>query len=215
MVEWGRAPADGNPRRRPERSAGSGGGKEVAILELWIQAEGAVLLWIQENLRFDLLTPLVRFITFLGNGGWFWIVLALLLCGFRRTRRAGLAAGAALLLSLLVNNLLLKNLVARVRPYEVIQGLRILIPPPQDFSFPSGHAGASFAAAAAMYPYLRHPYGRGLLILAGLIALSRLYLGVHYPTDVLAGALIGTLLGVAAARLIGRLRGRFLDRLPD
>ena len=64
MVEWGRAPADGNPRRRPERSAGGGGGKEVAILELWIQAEGAVLLWIQENLRFDLLTPLVRFITF-------------------------------------------------------------------------------------------------------------------------------------------------------
>ena len=183
-------------------------------MALLTQAEGAVLLWIQAHLRHDLLTPLVRAVTFLGNGGWFWIVLAVLLCAFRRTRRAGLAAGTALLLSLLVNNLLLKNMVARIRPYEVIQGLRILIPPPGDLSFPSGHAGASFAAAAAMYPYLKKPWGRWLLVLAGLIALSRLYLGVHYPTDVLAGGLVGAFCAWLAWRLyMSRGAARLRERL--
>ena len=167
-------------------------------MEWLLEMEGGILLWIQEVLRADWLTPLVRAVTFLGNGGWFWIAAALILCCWRRTRRAGVTALIALLMSLVVNNLLLKNLVARTRPYELIDSLTILIAAPHDFSFPSGHAGASFAAACAMYPNLPRRWGVCFVLLAALIALSRLYLGVHFPSDVLAGALIGAALGAAA-----------------
>ena len=171
-------------------------------MEWLIQAEGGILLWIQENLRSEILTPVMKGITFLGNGGWFWIVLALALVVCPKTRRAGVAAGIALLLSLLVNNVLLKNAVARTRPYELVEGLQILVSRPHDFSFPSGHSGASFAAACAMYPNLPRRWGVTLAVLAALIALSRLYVGVHFPTDVLAGAVIGICLGLLANALL-------------
>ena len=175
------------------------------MIEALTRWEGQILLWIQDNLRWEPLDPLVKAITFLGNGGWFWIALAVVLLLFRPTRRAALAAGIGLLLSLIVNNLFLKEWIARIRPYEVTDGLSILVEVQKDFSFPSGHSGASFAAAVAMFPFLPRRWGVALLVLAGLIALSRLYVGVHFPTDVLAGALIGTLLGLAAAAIARRL----------
>ena len=180
-------------------------------MEALTQWEGQVLLWIQDNLRWEPLTPLVKAVTFLGNGGWFWIALAVVLLLFRPTRRAALAAGIGLLLSLLVNNLLLKEWIARTLPYVVTVGLTLLVEVQKDFSFPSGHAGASFAAAVAMFPFLPRRWGVLLIVLAVLIALSRLYVGVHFPTDVLAGALIGTVLGLAASAAARRLPQR-IDR---
>ena len=177
-----------------------------------LQWDGQILLWIQENLRADWLTPIVKAITFLGDSGWFWIALALVLCCFKSTRRAGIAAGIALLLSLLVNNICLKPLIDRVRPYEIVEGLTSLVPPLGDASFPSGHAGASFAASTAMAPHLRRRWAVCLLVLAGLIALSRLYIGVHFPTDVAAGVLIGVVLGTAGSRLSWRLPERWFER---
>lgn len=161
-----------------------------------------LLLWIQEHLRMDELTPIMQAVTFLGDGGWFWIFLAIVLLFPKKTRKAGIAAGIALLLSLLVNNIWLKPMIDRVRPYEVIEGLTILIDPPHDASFPSGHTGASFAAAVAMYPFLRKPLHVVLILLAAFIAFTRLYLGVHYPTDVLGGMVIGITLGVLAAYVV-------------
>ncbi len=181
-------------------------------METILQWDGGILLWIQETLRTDWLTPVMKAVTFLGDSGWFWIVLALALCCFRPTRRAGVAAAIALLLSLLVNNICLKPLIDRIRPYELVEGLICLVSPPGDASFPSGHAGASFAAAAAMFPYLRRRWGVCLLVLAGLIALSRLYVGVHFPTDVAAGVLIGLLLGFIASRLARRFPDRWCER---
>lgn len=181
-------------------------------METILQWDGGILLWIQENLRFDWLTPVMKAVTFLGEAGWFWIVLALALCCFRPTRRAGIAAAIALLLSLLVNNICLKPLIDRVRPYELVEGLICLVSPPGDASFPSGHAGASFAAAAAMFPHLRRRWGVCFLVLAALIALSRLYVGVHFPTDVAAGVLIGLLLGFIASRLARRVPDRWCER---
>ena len=157
-----------------------------------------ILLFIQEYIRTSFLTPFVIFITSLGNAGIFWIVLSVLLLIPKKTRKIGCLGILGLLGSLLVNNLLLKNLVARIRPYDAFASLTPLVAKPIDYSFPSGHTGSSFAAACAMYRSLPKWAGISLLLLAVLIGLSRLYVGVHYPSDVLAGMLTGILSGCAA-----------------
>ena len=161
--------------------------------------DGQILLWIQEHLRSDMATPVMEFITHLGDTAFIWIGMAAVFFVLRKTRRTGVETATALLFSLLANNVILKNLVARVRPYEVVEGLTLLIEKQPDWSFPSGHAASSFAAATVIW--LNHRRcGWLALVLAALIAFSRLYVGVHYPSDVVFGALDGILLGVAACR---------------
>ena len=169
-----------------------------------MEIESAILLWIQNNLRCGFLTPVMRVITTLGNGGAFWIVLTLLLLIFRRTRRMGVYCAASMLLTLLVVNLCIKPLAARTRPYELIQGLEILVSRPHDYSFPSGHSANSLTCAWTIFRLAPKKYGVPALIFAVLIALSRLYVGVHYPTDVLVGAAIGVLLSEVALRALRR-----------
>lgn len=171
-------------------------------MEAFFEFEGRILLFVQEYFRNDFLTPLFRGITALGNAGIFWILLAIVFLLNPKMRRVGVMGLLALLLSVLVNNLLLKNIVARTRPYEVIEGLSYLGKRPSDFSFPSGHTAASFAAAAAFYRGLPRRTGIPLLIVAGLIAFSRIYLGVHFPSDVLVGAADGIILGLTAAATV-------------
>ena len=169
-----------------------------------MEIESAILLWIQNNLRCGLLTPLMRAITTLGNGGAFWIALTVLLLIFRRTRRIGVYCAASMLLTLLVVNLCIKPLAARTRPYELIQGLEILVSRPRDYSFPSGHSANSLSCAWTLFRLAPKKYGVPALVLAVLIALSRLYVGVHFPTDVLAGAAIGVLLSELTLRALRR-----------
>ena len=102
----------------------------------------------------------------------------------------------ALFGSLVINNIILKNLIARTRPYDVVSGVQLLIERQSDFSFPSGHTGSSFAAAIVLYKELPKKYGLLALVLAAFIGLSRIYLGVHYPSDVMCGALFGSLIGI-------------------
>lgn len=161
------------------------------MVKLITSTDIGILLYIQEHIRTPWLTPVVVFITSLGNAGIFWVVLSAILLVFKKTRKAGVISFLALFSSLLVNNLLLKNLVARMRPYDACQALFPLVAKPADFSFPSGHTGSSFASAYAMYPGLPKKAGAAALVLAALIGLSRLYVGVHYPSDVLAGVLTG------------------------
>ncbi len=163
------------------------------MLEQLLQLDGNILLWIQENVRNDVLTPIMKFITTTGNKGIIWIAIALILLAIPKTRKAGILVGFSLLGSLLVNNIVLKNAVARIRPYEVVDGLQLLVRKATDFSFPSGHTGSSFAAAVMMCLVLPKRYGIPALIYAFLMGFSRLYVGIHYPTDVLTGALTGTL----------------------
>ena len=111
----------------------------------------------------------------------------------------------ALLGSLIINNLILKNLIARIRPYEIINGLVPLIEKPTDYSFPSGHTGSSFAAACILYRKLPKRFGIPALILAILIGFSRLYLGVHYPSDVLCGIISGVGISYAAEIATGKI----------
>ena len=102
----------------------------------------------------------------------------------------------SLAVTFLINNIILKNIIARTRPYEVVEGLNRIIGAQSDFSFPSGHSGASFAVAVVMFMEMPKKYGVPALIVATLIAFSRLYVGVHYPFDVIAGVLTGTIYAV-------------------
>ena len=169
--------------------------------------EANIILWIQENLRVEALNPVVTAITSLGNGGIFWIALTVLLLLFKKTRKIGICCALGLIFDLLAVNLCLKPLIARTRPYVTLESIIPLGHLPGDHSFPSGHSAGSFAAAWALYRSAKKKFGVPALILAGLIALSRLYVGVHYPTDVLGGVVIGIIVGELGARL-----GKFIYR---
>ena len=159
-------------------------------MELVTQLDLQILLWIQNHLRVESWNGFWKGITMLGNAGWFWILLTLVLILNKRTRTVGTASALSLLFGFLVTNLILKNLVARVRPYDFSDQILPLIARPWDYSFPSGHTCASFACALICVHLLPKKAGIPVLILAVLVAFSRLYLGVHYPTDVLGGFLI-------------------------
>ena len=154
-----------------------------------------ILDWIAVNLTNPFLDKLMPIITCLGDAGIFWIICAVILLLTPKYRKAGLAMGIALILGLLVCNVTLKPLVARQRPYDFMyehygQQIALLIATPHDFSFPSGHTLASFEAATALLLYNRK-LGIPAMILAALISFSRLYLYVHYPTDVLLSVVLG------------------------
>ena len=167
--------------------------------------DGEILLQIQQHLRTDMLTPFMKIVTFLGNGGWFWILCAVVLLAIPKTRKTGYAAVFSLIFGAIVTNLLLKNIVARPRPFAEIEALIPLIAKPTDFSFPSGHTTASFAVALVMLRMLPKKIGIPAVVLAALVAFSRLYLGVHYPTDVLVGFLVA-LMGSTVAVWIVRMK---------
>ncbi len=170
-------------------------------MEFLINLDGNILLWIQEYIRQDWMKGFWKGITMLGDSGWFWIALSLLLMVPRQTRWIGITSLAAIVIGALITNVTLKNLVARTRPYEVVEGLVLLIEKQRDYSFPSGHTCASFAAAGVYWRMLPKKFGIPLVILAAMIAFSRLYVGVHYPTDVLAGLLIGLFAAWAARHM--------------
>lgn len=179
-------------------------------MDALLTLDGQILLWIQEHVRNPILTAFFTRFTLLGDHGLLWIAVCLLLLIFRRTRKGGIIVMFSLLGSLLVNNILLKNLIARTRPYEVIESLQLLIAPQWDYSFPSGHAGSAFAAAMAMFLSLPKKFGIPALIVAALISFSRLYVGVHYPTDVLAGILTGVLIAVIVWKISDMLIKRHI-----
>ena len=166
------------------------------MIDTLIKLDGDILLWIQDNLRADWLDPIIKAITYLGNGGIFWILVCILLMLIKKTRATGAVCSCSLAVTFLINNLILKNVIARVRPYEAIESLTRIIGAQSDFSFPSGHSGASFAVAVVIFMEMPKKYGIPAVILAFLIALSRLYVGVHYPSDVIAGIATGTVYAV-------------------
>lgn len=129
-----------------------------------------------------------------GEYGAVWVAVALTLCMMPKWRRAGAGMLLALVLAHLLGNVFLKNLVARPRPYVAYPGISLKIPPLNEFSFPSGHTITAFAAVFSL-PRSLGTLKRSLAILAVAIACSRLYLFMHYPSDVLGGALLGMIIG--------------------
>lgn len=139
-------------------------------------------------------------VTHLADGGIFWIILAIVLLFFKKTRRAGVTMAFALILGLIFGNIIIKPLTARVRPYDFDTSIVLLIPPESEFSFPSGHTLASVEGAVSLWLYHKKA-GVAAAVLALLIAFSRLYLMVHYPLDVIAGAILGVIFALAASKL--------------
>lgn len=150
----------------------------------------------------DFIMPII---TSLGNMGIIWIFLTVVLIVIPKTRKTGIMMGIALVLDLIICDITLKPLVARVRPFDVNTGIQLLITKPHDFSFPSGHTASSFAATFACFFSGQKRIGIPCLILTILIAFSRLYLYVHYPTDVLAGIVIGLICGLAGYLLVSKV----------
>ena len=158
-----------------------------------------ILDWIAENLYCAFLDFLMPIITIFGDAGIFWIAVAVVLLLIPKYRKIGLTMGAALLIGFLLCNVILKEWIGRIRPYDYkatyyFETIQLLINKPDDPSFPSGHTIASIEAATVLMIYNRK-MGIPAMILAVLIAFSRLYLYVHYPTDVLASVVLG--IGVA------------------
>ena len=165
-----------------------------------MQLELAVLDWVQSHLRREVLDWLMPFVSGLSDHGEVWILFAALLLLIRRQRAYGLSAACALTLDLIACNIVLKPLIGRLRPFAFRPDLSLLVPPPGDASFPSGHTAAAFAVVFALKT-AGSPLWRPALALAAVTAFSRLYLYVHWPTDVLGGILLGAAVGWAGARL--------------
>ena len=171
--------------------------------------EYAILDFLQDTLVCSFMDGLMQFITFFGNGGWFWIALALVLTAIPKTRKIGFTMCLALLINLIVCNITLKPLIARVRPYDLKEGIALIIDSPHDFSFPSGHTSASFAAACAVFAYNKKWFGILSVVFATFIAFSRLYLYVHFPTDILGGIVVGVISAAVSFFIVKAIYNKF------
>lgn len=174
-----------------------------------------------QKIHTPVLDGVMCLITSLGNAGIIWILLTIALLinpKIRRTkdgtacrlfgesgRRSGCILLAALILDLILCNGILKNLFHRVRPYDIRTSIELLVKRPVDYSFPSGHTAASFTAVVALSFAGEKRAWKAALVLACLIAFSRMYLYVHYPTDVLGGVLVGILAGYGGYRVVKAL----------
>ena len=192
---------------------------QAFLYQLAVSFDLPILDWIQANLQSPLMDKIMPIITLFGEGGIFWIAWAVLMLIIPKTRKIGIGMIIALLMGLLVCNVTLKPLVARIRPYDLQEQefgifINLLIERQHDFSFPSGHTIASFEAAVVL---LKNSKKMGIpaLILAILVSFSRLYLYVHYPSDVIVSVILGTLfafIGCALAnkiKLPSKKKGRF------
>ena len=171
-------------------------------MEYLIILDKKVLFWIQQHLVSSVLTSYMIGLSKMGNAGIIWIILGVALLLAKKYRWAGVTVILALAISLILGNGILKPLIARLRPCAAYPWVPMSFAAPlvTDYSFPSGHTFASFAAAVGIFCHSKR-LGVFALLLATGIGFSRLYLFVHYPSDVLAGVMLGTLAGIIACKM--------------
>ena len=184
-----------------ERMAACPGGfpvkrrKEIRMISSITAMDVRVLVFFRDHLRFSWMTPIMQGISAFGFFGWF--ILTILLLVFRKTRDAGKVAAVSLAIEAIVVNLMMKLIFARIRPFDAFNFLMPIGKLPTDYSFPSGHTANSFAVALSAVHMLPRKEGIPLVILATLVAYSRMYLGVHYPSDVIGGFLVALVISQA------------------
>jgi len=169
-------------------------------------AEIPILLWIQDNLRNDVLDQIMPYVSIINNAGILAMLTVAVLVLWKRYRAVGWASFCSLGVEYIIVNLLIKPNVQRTRPFVLEETLQLLGSTPMDYSFPSGHTGSAFAVSTVMLLCMPAKYGVTAVIISALIALSRLYNGAHYPTDVLGGMLIGIITGVIASAAYRKVR---------
>ena len=163
--------------------------------------DNKILEFIRINLHNPFLDKLVPNITLLGNGGLIWITIGILFICSKKYRKYGIIMLCTLCIGVLLGDKVIKPLVARQRPFYFVENIQLLINPPTSFSFPSGHSMSSFTAATIIY-IANKKMGLGAFILAAIIGFSRMYLYVHYPSDVLIGCILGISLSIIVYKVI-------------
>ncbi len=168
-----------------------------------------ILLWVQNNLRFNGINELMKLISIIGNDGICFIILCAVLIILPKTRRTGLTAGASLAFGALCTNVVLKQVISRPRPEVTMSNLLPLLSAPDAHSFPSGHTCAAFAVSVAICLCVKNKLARiGITVFAVLTGISRIYVGAHYLSDVIAGAVVGSLCAYAVYYVQKRIVSR-------
>lgn len=188
------------------------------MIENLMNLDSNILLFLQEYVRNPILNALLIPFTLSNNSGIICFVIIALFLYFKKLRKVGILMTISLILEFIVTNLILKNWVARIRPYEVIDGLTLLVGKAHDLSFPSGHTGSAFALAVVVFMVMERKYGITALALATLMGFSRLYVGIHYPSDVLGGMVLGVITSVIAVKCFpdsSRLMQKFIQQKRD
>ena len=183
-------------------------------MELIAHFDFAILDFIQYYLKNDILDIPMKYITMLGDVAILWIVIAVLLLLQKNKRKYGIMMITALIFSAIICNVILKPTFERIRPFELNNEIfdSLLIQPPTDYSFPSGHTLASFACVVILLHYNKKR-GRFWLVVASLIAFSRMYLYVHYPTYIIVGIIIGLIIGNMSKNLYYFLEKKKLKKI--
>lgn len=180
----------------------------MKMMSLIQKFDNTILLLIKNNMHNPIMDKVMVIITSLGNMGLIWIVISFLLMINKKYRNVGIMTLVALILSTILGEGILKHLVQRVRPSADIPAVNLLIAKPLSYSFPSGHTTSAFAAAGILVKYFRN-HSQEIYTLAFLIAFSRLYLYVHYPTDVLAGIILGLICSNITVYLFDKINYRY------
>ncbi|ATD55700.1 phosphatase PAP2 family protein [Clostridium chauvoei] len=174
------------------------------MLQLIQNLDVNILTLIRENLTNPFLDKIMKTISSLGSGGLIWIVIAVILLCIKKYRKVGITLILALIIMTILGEGIIKHLVQRPRPFLVVPDIELIVKAPMSYSFPSGHTGSSFAAAFVLSSYFKDKKYLFLGI-ATLMGFSRLYLFVHYPSDVIAGVIVGFISYKVASILINKI----------
>lgn len=163
----------------------------------------SILYWIQDNLRNSFMDFVMPLFSNLQDGGLIWISIAVVMLFFKRTRYCGIAVLLAMGIDTLITEYGIKNVVCRVRPCNLVDDVNMLVKKPTSYSFPSNHSASAFAGAVAvMLTIKKKAWTIPAFVFSGIIAFSRMYVFVHFPSDVFAGILLGSTVAVLVCYLM-------------